>query len=297
MRIGSCFAALRSGLFIFCALIASSPVAHAQANDLVAKGQYIFALAGGCACHSVPKETPYAGGRAFPIPFGTIYSTNITQDKETGLGGWSERQIHDSMVKGIRPNGERLIPAMPYEAYSGMAVEDLKALVAYLRTLKPVRKVNLRPSAHVRLFRPLVTPIWLKLFGRFYDPPARAPSSGIERGRYLVDHVSLCGDCHTPRNSMGVPNRSFYLAGASAKTGFLGEDVPNITPDKETGIRDWKREDIVEVLLTGTKPDLDNVQGLMAEVIEHGYKSMTKEDALAIADYLKSIPPIKNKIK
>jgi mono/diheme cytochrome c family protein len=297
MRIGSWFAALRSGLFIFWALIASSPVAHAQANDLVAKGQYIFALAGGCACHSAPKETPYAGGRAFPIPFGTVYSTNITQDKETGLGGWSERQIHDSMVKGIRPNGERLIPVMPYEAYSGMAVEDLKALIAYLRTLKPVRKVNLRPSAHVRFFRPLVTPMWLKLFGRFYDPPARAPSSGIERGRYLVDHVSLCGDCHTPRNSMGVPNRSFYLAGASAKTGFLGEDVSNITPDKQTGIGDWKREDIVELLINGTKPDLDNVQGLMAEVIEHGYKNMTKEDAQAIADYLKSIPPIKNKIK
>jgi len=297
MRIGSCFAALGSGLFIFCALIASSGVAHAQANDLVAKGQYIFALAGGCACHSVPKEIPHAGGRAFPIPFGTVYSTNITQDKETGLGDWSERQIHDSIVKGIRPNGERLIPAMPYEAYSGMAVEDLKALVAYLRTLKPVRKANLRPSAHVRFFRPLVTPIWLKLFGRFYDPPARAPSSGIERGRYLAEHVSLCGDCHTPRNSIGVPKRSLYLAGANAKTGFLGEDVPNITPDKETGIGDWKREDIVEVLLTGTKPDLDNIQGLMAEVIEHGYKSMTKQDALAIADYLKSIPPIKNKIK
>jgi mono/diheme cytochrome c family protein len=297
MKIGSCFATLRSGLVIFCALIASSAIAHAQANDLVAKGQYIFALAGGCACHSVPKETPHAGGRAFPIPFGTVYSTNITQDKETGLGGWSERQIQDSMVKGIRPNGGRLIPVMPYEAYSGMAVEDLKALVAYLRTLKPVRKVNLRPSAQVRFFRPLVTPTWLKLFGRFYDPPVRAPSSGIERGRYLVDHVTLCGDCHTPRNSMGVPNRSLYLAGASAKTGFMGEDVPNITPDKETGIGGWKREDIAEILLTGTKPDLDNVQGLMAEVIEHGYKSMTKEDALAIADYLKSIPPIKNKIK
>ena len=297
MRIGSCFAALGSGLFIFCALIASSAVAHAQANDLVAKGKYIFALAEGCACHTPPKETFHVGARAFPIPFGTVYSTNITQDKETGLGDWSERQIHDSIVKGIRPNAERLIPAMPYEAYSGMAVEDLKALVAYLRTLKPVRKANLRPSAHVRFFRPLVTPIWLKLFGRFYDPPARAPSSGIERGRYLAEHVSLCGDCHTPRNSIGVPKRSLYLAGASAKTGFLGEDVPNITPDKETGIGDWKREDIVEVLLTGTKPDLDNIQGLMAEVIEHGYKSMTKQDALAIADYLKSIPPIKNKIK
>jgi mono/diheme cytochrome c family protein len=300
MGIGSCFAVLRSGLFIFCALIASSAVAHAQANDLAAKGQYIFALAGGCACHTQPKGTPHVGARAFPIPFGTVYSTNITQDKETGLGGWSERQIHDAMVKGIGHNGERLTPAMPYEAYSGMAVEDLKALVAYLRTLKPVRKVNLRPPAHVRFFRPLVTPIWLKLFGRFYDSPARAPSSGIERGRYLVDHVSLCGDCHTPRNMIGVPNRSLYLAGAGKKIGLLGNAVPNITPDKETGIGDWKREDIVELLISGTKPDSDNVQGLMEEVIQgtpFGYKDMKKEDALAIADYLKSIPAIKNKIE
>ncbi|HSF57724.1 MAG TPA: cytochrome c, partial [Candidatus Binatia bacterium] len=132
---------------------------------------------------------------------------------------------------------------------------------------------------------------------RFAKAPAQAPKSGIERGRYLAEHVSLCGDCHTPRNSIGVPNRSLHLAGASAKTGLLGEDVPNITPDKETGIGDWKREDIAEVLLTGTKPDLDNVQGLMSEVVEHGYKNMTKADALAIADYLKSVPPIKNKIK
>ena len=87
------------------------------------------------------------------------------------------------------------------------------------------------------------------------------------------------------------------LPAPGKKIGPLGEEVPNITPDKETGIGDWKREDIVELLINGTKPDLDNVQGLMAEVIEHGYKSMTKEDALAIADYLKSIPPIKNKIK
>jgi mono/diheme cytochrome c family protein len=300
MGIGSCIAVLRSGLFLFCALVASTVVAHAQANDLVAKGQYIFALAGGCACHTEPKGTHHVGTRAFPIPFGTVYSTNITQDKETGLGGWSERQIHDAMVKGIGHNGERLTPVMPYEAYSGMAVEDLKALVAYLRTLKPVRKVNLRPPAHVRFFRPLVTPIWLKLFGRFYDSPARAPSSSIERGRYLVDHVSLCGDCHTPRNMIGVPNRSRYLAGAGKKIGLLGNAVPNITPDKETGIGDWKREDIAELLISGTKPDSDNVQGLMEEVIQgtpFGYKDMKKEDALAIADYLKSVPAIKNKIE
>lgn len=300
MGIGSCFAVLRIGLFLFCAWVASRVVAHAQAEDLVAKGQYVFALAGGCACHTVPKGTHHVGARAFPIPFGTVHSTNITQDKETGLGAWSDQQIHDAMVKGVRRDGSRILPVMTYEAYSGMAEEDLKALIAYLRTLKPVRKENLLPPAHVRFFRPLVTPLWLKLFGRFSNTSAKAPKSGIERGRYLVEHVSLCGDCHTPRNMIGVPNRSLYLAGAGKKIGLLGNAVPNITPDKETGIGDWKREDIAELLISGTKPDLDNVQGLMYEVIQgtpYGYKDMKKDDALAIADYLKSVPAIKNKVE
>lgn len=264
-------------------------------RDIVERGRYIFSVAGGCACHTIPKKSPHAGGRAFPVLLGKVYGTNITQDKETGIGSWSDREIHNSIVKGIRPNGERLLPVMPYEAYSGMAEDDLKALIAYLRTLKPVRQENLPLKAWVPFFRPLITPLWLKLFGRFSNPPAQAPKSGIERGRYLVEHVSLCVDCHTPRNFLGVPNRALYLAGT--KTGPLGEEIPNITPDKETGIGDWSRNDIAEFLLTGTKPDLDNVQGLMAEVIEAGYKSMKREDALAIADYLKSIPPILNKIK
>ena len=295
MGIALYFAVLKSGLFLFCALVASRVVAPAQADDIVAKGQYIFALSGGCACHSPPKGTPHAGGREFPIPMAKIYSTNLTADKVTGLGGWSDQQIRDAMVKGIRSNGEPLIPAMPYEAYSGMAEEDLRALIAYLRTIKPVRKENPREKFHVSLFRPLVTPLWLKLFGRFSTPPSNAPKNGVERGRYLIEHVSLCGDCHTPRNFLMVPNRSLYLAGN--RKGPFGEEIPNITPDKETGIGDWSRNDIAELLLTGTKPDLDIVQGLMAEVNEAGYKNMKKEDALAIADYLKSIPAIKNKVK
>jgi mono/diheme cytochrome c family protein len=272
---------------------------QAQTNTPVAEGQYIFALAGGCACHTVPKETPHAGGRAFPIPFGTVYSTNITQDKETGLGAWSDQQIQDAMVKGIRRDGSWILPVMPYEKYSGMAQEDLKALVAYLRTLKPVKKPTPELKTWAPFARSLGVPMFLKIFGRFSNSPSQAPKGGVERGRYLVEHVSLCGDCHTPRNSIGVPKQSFYLAGASQKIGPLGEAVPNITPDKETGIGEWKREDIAELLISGTKPDLDNVQGLMYEVIQgttHGYKDMKKEDALAIADYLKSIPAIKNKI-
>ena len=300
MGISSCFAVLRSGLFLFCALVASRVVVHAQADDLAAKGQYIFALAGGCACHTQPKGTHHVGGRAFPIPFGTVYSTNITQDKETGLGAWSDQQIHDAMVKGIRRDGSRILPVMPYEKYSGMAQDDMKALIAYLRTLKPVTKATPELKSLAPFARSIGTPLFLKVFGRFANAPTQAPKGGIERGRYLVEHVSLCGDCHTPRNSLGVPNRSQYLAGAGKKIGPLGNAVPNITPDKETGIGEWKREDIVELLISGTKPDLDNVQGLMAEVIQGtplGYKDMKKEDALAIADYLKSIPAIKNKIE
>ena len=287
-------------LLFFFVLFDSVDARSQEHSDLVKTGQYIFSLAGGCACHTVPREAFNAGARAFPIPFGKVYSTNVTQDKETGLGNWTDQQIRDAIVKGIRWDGSSIIPVMPYQAYSGMAEEDLQALIAYLKPLKPVKKPTPELQSQAPFTRSLGIPIYLKVFGRFSKSPDQAPKTGIERGRYLVEHVSLCGDCHTPRNFIGVPNRSLYLAGAGAKSGPLGEDVPNITPDKETGIGEWKREDIAKLLLTGTKPDLDNVQGLMAEVIQgttHGFKDMKREDALAIADYLKSIPPIKNKIK
>jgi mono/diheme cytochrome c family protein len=288
-------------LLIVGGFIAAATTVYAQANkDLVTEGQYLFAIAGGCACHTVPKETYHTGGRAFPIPFGKVFGTNITQDKETGLGEWSDQQIHDAMRTGIRRDGSRLLPVMPYEAYSGIAQQDLKALISYMRTLKPVKKSTSELKTWLPLVRQVAAPLYAKVFAHFSNSPAQAPHAGVERGRYLANHVSICGDCHTPRNSIGILNRSLYLAGASAKNGPLGEEVPNITPDKETGIGDWKREDIAELLITGTKPDFDNVQGLMYEVIQgtpHGYKDMKREDALAIADYLKSIPPIKNKIK
>jgi len=284
-------------LFFLCA----STLAYAQGNqkELVARGQYIFAVSGGCACHSEPKGVPHTGARSFKIPLGTVYSTNLTSDNETGLGNWTDQQIIDALTKGLRKDGSRQLPLMPYTLYSGMAQEDLKTLVAYLRSLKPVKKATPELKTSTPFMRSVVTEVWVNAFGTFYESPAQAPKSGIQRGKYLTDHVAICGDCHTPRNTFGVPNQSLYMAG-SPKDGPIGERVPNITPDKETGIGDWKREDIAELIRTGVKPDLDNVQGLMEEVIRgttHGYKDMTKEDALAIADYLKSIPPIKNVIK
>ena len=264
-------------------------------KDLVERGRYIFAIAGGCACHTVPKGTAHAGGRAFPIPLGKVYSTNITPSQESGIGSWSDKQMRDSLVKGVRPNGEPLLPVMPFEAYSGMAEEDLKALLAYMKTLDPARRENLPLNSWIPFSRSLWTPLWLKFFGRFNPSPATAPKQGLERGRYLVEHVALCGDCHTPRNRLGVPNRNLYLAGA--KVGPLGQEIPNITPDKKTGIGEWSREQIADSLLTAITPDGEPMEGLMAEVIEGGYKHMKREDALAIADYLKSIPPVANKIR
>lgn len=268
-------------------------------GDLAKKGQYVFALAGGCACHSAPKGVQNAGARPFPIPFGTVYSTNITPDKAAGLGDWTDRQIRDAIVTGARRDGSLLLPVMPYEKYSGMAEDDLRALIAYLRTLKPVRKATPELKSWAPFARSIGARLYLAVFGRFSSQPAQAPMSGVERGRYLVEHVAICGDCHTPRNRLGVPNQALYMAGMAEKASPLGERVPNITPDRETGIGDWKREEIAELLKSGVKADLDTVQGLMLEVIQgagHGYKDMTKEDALAIADYLKSIAPIKNKI-
>ncbi|MBI2229849.1 MAG: c-type cytochrome [Deltaproteobacteria bacterium] len=282
-------------LLLSAGLAPGTVLSQEEGKDLVERGRYIFAVAGGCACHTVPKGTPHAGGRAFPIPFGTVYATNITQDKETGIGTWSDKEILNAMTTGTRPNGERILPIMPHEAYSGMAEEDLKALIAYLRTLRPVRKETPRLKTWIPFYRSLLLPLWLKLFGRYHTRPATTPKHGIEGGRYLVENVSLCGDCHTPRNFLGVSNRILYLAGA--KSGPLGQEIPNITPDKKTGIGEWSREQIAEALLTGIKADQEPMEDLMAEVIEGGYKHMKREDALAIADYLKSIPPVANKIR
>jgi len=289
---------LVTGLII--SLTANAVFGQSASTNLIVQGQYIFALSGGCACHTDPKTKEYnAGARAFPIPLGTVYSSNLTSEKETGLGSWTDQQIIDAITKGLRKDGSKILPVMPYANYSGMAQDDLKALIAYLRSLKPIKKPTPELKTSIPFARSVGASAWNAAFGKFYDSPPQAPKGGMQRGKYLVDHVSICGDCHTPRNSIGVPTSSMYLAGSNKEGSVLGERIPNITPDRETGIGDWKREEIVEVLLKGVKPDGDNIQGLMEEVFRgasHGYKDMTKEDALLIADYLKSIPPIKNKI-
>jgi mono/diheme cytochrome c family protein len=284
-----------------CALgmaIAVSTRAPAATPEEIARGKYVFGAAGGCGCHTEKGQPVNAGGRRYDGPFGTVYATNITPDGKTGVGGWTDAQIVEAIRSGRRPNGERLIPVHPYTTFNGMAEPDLQALVAYLRTLAPVNRANKPKKITVPLFESVFLPTWLAAFSPREMPPAAAPTSGVARGEYLVRAVAHCGECHTPRGMTQAVDNSRFLAGNAR--GPENAVVPNITPDKATGISAWSEEDLAEYLATGSKPDGDVASGLMEEVIygtTAGYKDLTKADRLAIARYLKSIPPVQNKIQ
>jgi mono/diheme cytochrome c family protein len=224
-----------------------------------------------------------------------VYSTNITPDRQTGIGGWTDDQIITAIRLGRRPNGERLVPVHPYPVFNGMAEEDLRAVVAYLRSLPPVNRAN-QPKKLIPLFESVLLPTWLAAFAPRETPPPTAPTSGLARGEYLVRAMGHCGECHTPRGLTQATDNTRFLGGAPK--GPDGDPVPNITPDKDTGLK-WSEEEIAEYLGTGNKPDGDVAGGLMDEVIQGstgGFKDLTKEDRLAIARYLKSIPAVRNKV-
>jgi mono/diheme cytochrome c family protein len=263
----------------------------------IARGKYIFGATGGCGCHTVKGQPVNAGGRRYDGPFGSVYSTNVTPDRETGIGGWTDEQIITAIRLGRRPNGERLLPVHPYPVFNGMAAEDLKALVAFLRTVPSVKRVNQPKRITVPLFESVFLPAWLAAFAPRETPPASAPTAGVTRGEYLVRAVAHCGECHTPRTMTMATDNSRFLAGNPK--GPEDAAIPNITPDRDTGIGKWSLEEIADYLGTGTKPDGDVAGGLMGEVIEGtlaGFKDLTKADRLAVAQYLKTIPAVSNKI-
>ncbi|HEV8712519.1 MAG TPA: cytochrome c [Candidatus Binatia bacterium] len=280
------------------AALRSPGLTQAGEADLVARGQYVFALAGGCGCHTAEGGPVNAGGRPLKTPYGTFYGTNITPDPTSGIGQWTDRQLIDSLRLGVRPDGSVLSPVMPYLAFSGMSDGDVTALVAYLRSVPAVARAN-QPHALSLPFAGVAMRVWRWLFFTPATAPARAPTAGLPRGQYISEHVAHCQECHTPRTRAGTLDRSLYLAGNQA--GIDGEVTPNITPDVKTGIGEWSEDEIVSLLQTGFRPNFDNVQGLMALVIEGvhegGYKDMTKEDAFAVARYLKSMPPIVHRVK
>jgi mono/diheme cytochrome c family protein len=284
------------GRALACALwLLLSGTATAYAAGDPAHGKVLFALAAGCNCHTPEHGPVNAGGGAVPTPFGTFYGPNITPDPDTGIGRWSDAEIDAAIRRGWLRNKGAESPAMPYNYFAGMADADAADLIAYLRTLPAVRRPS-RPAVGELPLPRLAYAAWRLLFFHPAKAPARAPASGAMRGRYLVDHVSLCADCHTPRTWLGVPNRALYLAGNTHGPG--GQAVPNITPDG-TGIRQWDMGDIINLLTLGMLPNFDNVQGAMEDAVDGrgggpGYKDAPPADLRAIAGYVKTVPPIDN---
>jgi len=287
----------RGAVAVAAALLFSAPALAQPQAELIKRGEYVF-RAGVCySCHTDEKGggQPLAGGLPLKTPFGTFYSPNITPDRDTGIGRWSDADFARALKEGIRPDGAHYFPAFPYTTYTRMTDEDIRALKAYLFAQPPVHRPN-RPHDIPPPFSWRFLQIgWKMMFfdqGTFKANPAK--SAEINRGAYLVEALAHCGECHTPRNPLGGMDRKMWLAGTP--DGPEGERAPNITPDKETGVGSWSAGDLIEALKTGTKPDFDNLQGTMYSAISHGLKYLTEDDLKAIVAYLKDVPPIANKV-
>jgi mono/diheme cytochrome c family protein len=290
-------ALLGLGLVIPAALVSRVPVAL-QDPEAVRRGEYLFQASGGCACHGEPGITQFslAGGRPIKTPFGIIYGTNITPDKETGIGSWSDEDFLEAMREGMSPEGEPYYPVFPYTSFTEMTDGDVLDLKAYLFSLPAVTKENKEPEFRFPYNSRASVSAWRVLH---FAPKRYAPDSSKSeewnRGAYLSRAVAHCGECHTPRTFMGAPDEERYYAGSAE--GPEGELAPNITPDAKTGIGDWSAIDISWFLQTNLLPDGDSAQGLMAEVIDKGYKHLSEADLKALAVYLKSLPPIENEVE
>lgn len=262
--------------------------ASAQAEDadaeLIGQGEYISRLGDCGACHSLPGKPAFSGGLAIESALGTIYSTNITPDKEQGIGRYSEEQFSDAVRKGVLPDGTRLYPAMPYPDYAKISDKDMHALYAYFM-------YGVAPSAESPPETDLSFPFSQRWGMRFWnwafstDKPFRpvgGASTEINRGAYLVESLGHCGSCHTPRG-LGMNEKAFdsssdaFLAGGNLN----GWEVPTLR-----GLPRWSQQEIVDYLAKG-RNDKAAVGGEMKSVVEHSTSWMTDADLNAIAAYLK----------
>jgi mono/diheme cytochrome c family protein len=273
---------------------ADSPAHGDQADSLIERGRYL-ARAGNCvSCHTAPDGPAFAGGLAFETPFGKLYSTNITPDPDTGIGKWTEEQFARALREGVRPDGAHLYPAFPYTAYTKMSDEDVSALFAYLKIIKPV---NFTPPENEMSFpanQRWALGIWKTLFfdeGRFR--PDASKSEEWNRGAYLVEALGHCSACHSPRNFMGAEKSSMaYTGGVYNDKVPSGEirkwSAPNLT-GASNGLQSWSVEDLAAYLKTG-RSSTNETHGPMNEVILNSTRHLSDADVKAMAVYLKSLP-------
>jgi mono/diheme cytochrome c family protein len=262
------------------------PASLAKASQ-VERGEYLAKAADCMVCHTAPGGREYAGGLGIRLPFGTLYSTNITPDKDTGIGNYSDQDFLNALHRGVRRDGARLYPAMPYTSYTYISDADALAIKAYLFSLPPVHA-----AAPINTLMFPFNQRWSMIFwSALFNPDARFEpdtSKNLEwnRGAYLAEALAHCGECHTPRNlAFAVDNRKKFGGALTA-----GWRAFNISSDRATGIGAWRDEDLISYLSIGHASGHSTASGPMGEVVDQSFSQLAPEDVRAVVAYLRSVP-------
>src|SRR5579863_7670140 len=258
-------------------------------TSLLERGRYLARAADCEACHTAKSGVPYSGGRAFVLPVGTLYSTNITPDAETGIGNYSDADFLKVLHKGIAPDGQRLYPAMPYASYTYMSDADALAIKAYLFSLRAINSASPLTSLNFPFNQRWLMGIWAFLFNpdKRFEPNLQRDAQW-NRGAYLTEAMAHCGECHTPRNLMQALNNRAKFSG----TAQAGWRAYNITPDRASGVGNWSDEDIANYLQVGHALGHGTAAGPMGEAVDDSLRYLTPPDVAAIVVYLRSVPAV-----
>jgi mono/diheme cytochrome c family protein len=263
--------------------------AELKSASLVERGEYLTRAADCMVCHTAKDGVPFAGGRAFVLPFGTIYSTNITPDVETGVGGYSDANFLDAVHKGIGRGDTKLYPAMPFASYTYMSDADALAIKAYLFSLKPLHA----PAIPNTLAFPFNQRALMGLWSAFFNPDKRYQPNADRnaewnRGAYLVEAMEHCGECHTPRNlGFALNNREKF--GGAVQAGWRAY---NITPDKSSGVGAWSDDDLAHYLSVGHAAGRGAASGPMGEAVDESLSHLKPSDISAMVAYLRTVPGV-----
>jgi mono/diheme cytochrome c family protein len=273
----------------------TTPAPPPGAGTLVQQGAYLARAADCIACHTTVGGKPFAGGLKMDTPIGAIYSSNITPDKQSGIGNYTYADFEKAVRHGITPGGSTLYPAMPYPSYARVSDGDMKALYAYfMQGVAPVAQ----PNKPVDIVWPLSMrwPLaaWRMAFAPDVKAPALSPSSDQQllRGAYLAESLGHCGACHTPR-SVTMQEKALtdanplFLSGGGTIDGWI---ATNLRGDHRDGLGSWSTEDIKAFLLHGRNNHAAAFGG-MSEVVTNSTQYMSDADLSALAYYLKSLAP------
>jgi mono/diheme cytochrome c family protein len=268
---------------------AAPRIAGAAATaDALARGEYLTKVADCVACHTVQgSDKPFAGGVAFRLPFGTIYSSNITADPDYGIGGWSDDEFVRAVREGVRKDGQHLYPAFPYPAYTLLSRGDVLAIKAYLLSLPPAKQRNRANDLAFPFNQRWAVGFWNAAFfksQRFAADAAKSPQ--WSSGAYLATALGHCAECHTPRNFGFGLEHGDELAGHETQ----GWRAYNITSDIAHGIGSWSDAELAAYLKSGHAPGHGSASGPMGEAVSHSLQFLNDEDVAALLVYLRGVP-------